>query len=463
MIRLFYNYLKGISMKKKFSANFILPIFLMVILSGFGFSQNSIYEDISRDFLKFLNNGEYIKSYSMFDDNVKKQLSESKLQEIWESILSQYGKYESIKKFTSSEKQNYHIVVADVLLEESVISLQFAYNQANELSGFVITSVQVREDKNPYIMPNYADENKFTEREIKFGQKEWELNGILTLPKAKGKFPVVILIHGSGPNDKDESIGPNKPFKDLASGLASRGIAVLRYDKRTKTYGAKIVGLRNFTVQEESIDDALEAVKFLQNEKEMDKSKIYILGHSLGGYLMPRIAKQAKDAAGFIVLAGSTRPMEDLIIIQTEYILKTDGVLSEEDNKTIAKLEIETQKIKNLKQADTNTSMLFNAPVSYWLDLKNYQPEKEITSIKKRMIFMQGGRDYQVTTIDFDGWKKALINRKDVTFKLYDNLNHLFISGTGKSTPEEYQTQGHVDEKVIEDISTWILTNNKTK
>ena len=129
-----------------------------------------------------------------------------------------------------------------------------------------------------------------------------------------------MLVHGSGPNDRDETLGPNKPFRDLAWGLADRGIAVLRYDKRTSVYGGKMAGNKNLTVREETIDDALLAVKLLRGRPDIDPKRIFILGHSLGGMVAPRIGADDPSLAGLIILAGATRPLPDVAREQLEYI-----------------------------------------------------------------------------------------------------------------------------------------------
>ena len=147
------------------------------------------------------------------------------------------------------------------------------------------------------------------------------------MPEGKGPFPVVILVHGSGPSDRNEQIGPNLPFMDLASQLAEQGIAVLRYDKRTYLYGAQMSELEHLTVQEETIDDVVAAVEFLKTRNTILNDQIYIAGHSLGGYLIPRIAQQTPDVAGYILLAAPARPIEDLVLEQTQYILSLEKEL----------------------------------------------------------------------------------------------------------------------------------------
>ncbi len=179
-----------------------------------------------------------------------------------------------------------------------------------------------------YEPPSYVDTSAFTESEVTVGSGEWALPGTLSMPVGEGPFPAVVLVHGSGPNNRDEGFGPVSPFKDLAWGLASRGIAVLRYDKRTLVYQAELAaGGGDLTIEDETIDDAAAAVELLLNTEGIDPQAVFVLGHSLGGMVIPRIAAAAPDARGFIVLAGPARPMEDLILEQTEYILGLDGEL----------------------------------------------------------------------------------------------------------------------------------------
>ncbi len=155
----------------------------------------------------------------------------------------------------------------------------------------------------------------------------------MTKPAGVGPFPAVVLVHGSGPNDRDETFGPNKTFKDLALGLGSRGVAVLRYDKRTKVYGAKVSKLNPFTLKAETIDDALEAVALLRKEPGIDATAIFVLGHSLGGTAAPRIGAADSGIAGLIMLAGAVRPLEQSIVDQMQYLADADGVISDAERR----------------------------------------------------------------------------------------------------------------------------------
>ena len=310
-----------------------------------------------------------------------------------------------------------------------------------------------------YKPPTYADPKAFDEREMQVGVDPWILPGTLALPKRDGPLPAVVLVHGSGPNDRDETIGPNKPFRDLAWGLASGGIAVLRYEKRTKEHTSKLVASGSgITVYEETIEDALWAVSLLRATEEIDAEKVFVLGHGLGGMLTPRIGKLDARIAGFVVLAGSTRPLEDLYLEQVSYILSLDGDVSEDDRKTLDEIQKQVARVKDpgLSEATPAGDLLFGVPAEYWLDLRGYNPPAVAKELEHPMLILQAERDYQVTMACFEGWRKELGARQNVQMKVYPKLNHLFIEGEGRSTPSEYANGGNVAEEVVVDIAAWI-------
>ncbi len=401
----------------------------------------------------------YSAAFNSFDVTMQTALPEATLKQAWESLLSQAGDYQSIVETQPAVHQaQYVIVVVTVQFAKAPIDLRVVIDPARgKVSGLRFMPNQTVAAK-LYKPPTYADPNSFTEQEVVVGSGEWQLSGTLTLPKGIGPFPVIVLVHGSGPNDRDETVGPDKPFKDIAWGLASRGIAVLRYDKRTKVYGEKIAALQNFTVKEETIDDAVAAVNLLQKTSGVDTKRIFVLGHSLGGYLIPRIGQAVgSNVAGLIILAGPTRHLEDLMLEQTQYILSLDGSISPQDQIQIDQLTALVKQVKALTPNSPNvTGVLLNAPISYWLDLQNYQPAQMASTLTVPIYILQGERDYQVTMQDFQGWKDALSSNANVQMKTYPDLNHLFITGTGKSTPTEYNVPGNVSQSVIEDIAGWI-------
>ena len=307
--------------------------------------------------------------------------------------------------------------------------------------------------------PAYSQPDSFTERPMTVGTGDWKLPGTLTMPRSPARVPGVVLIHGSGPQDRDETILGNKPFRDLAEGLASRGIAVLRYEKRTKEYGAKLAMLRELTVREETVDDAVAAAGQLRAEPGIDPKRVFLLGHSLGGYLMPMMLAQAPEAAGGIMLAGEARPFEDVLLDQFEYFESLPGGDSPQLRNQLEEIRKVAASIKALQPGHEDGPPIFGAWPHYYVYLRDYDPVAQAAKLARPLLILQGERDYQVTMKDFRIWQAALGARPNVTLKSYAALNHLFLEGRGKSVPAEYAVPGHVSAAAIDDIARWILAH----
>jgi dienelactone hydrolase len=308
--------------------------------------------------------------------------------------------------------------------------------------------------------PVYANTDSFHEREVTVGSTPWQLPGMLTLPNGPGPFPAVVLVHGSGAHDRDETIGPNKTFKDLAWGLAGQGIAVLRYDKRTLVHGSEMVQVANLTVKEETVDDAQAAVDLLAAQREIQAKHVFVVGHSLGGYVGPRIAAGDAKVAGLILLAGNSRPMEELLVEQVRHQVELHGRITPEGQAQIDQAEKEEAAIRNPDLKPGVTVKLFGVPIpsSYFLDLRNYRPAEMAATLHIPILVLQGERDNNVRMADFDGWKKSLGNQPTATFKSYPALNHLFVPASG---PADSPGLHHVSEEVIQDIASWVKKNSQ--
>ncbi len=417
----------------------------------------------ARALIAALDKGDFALAVKDFDATMSKVMGPDKLEPMWTKQLpARVGKFKQQGPARREELQGYRIVLITCAFEKTTLDARVVFDKEDRVAGlgFVPTAPPAS-----YAPPAYADPAKFEESEVTVGAGQWALPGTLTKPKGPGPFPGLVLVHGSGPNDRNEALGPNKPFQDLAWGLATRGIAVLRYDKRSKVHGKKIVADPKLeaamTVKDETIDDALAAAALLRTTAGVDPKRVFILGHSLGGFLLPRIALAAEPlgVAGFISLAGLTRPLDDTILRQMTYLYGLAGdTLTNEDRKKLEGLEADVARIKALTEADRgSTTKILGAMPAYWLDVRGYDPPELAKKVRAPMLFLQGGRDYQVQTVDLDNWKAALGSRPDVEFRLYPKLNHLFYEGEGLLVPLEYmQKHGSVAPYVIDDIAAWI-------
>ena len=309
----------------------------------------------------------------------------------------------------------------------------------------------------------------FTDYPVVIGEgTDYPLHGILSMPdNTADKVPAVVLVHGSGPQDMDETIYENKPFLDIAEYLASRGIAVIRYDKRTLVYGAELVQKYggSLTVNEETVEDAVLAANLLKSNPRIDENKVFIIGHSLGGMLASRIHAEGGNFAGIILLAGSPRSLLDISYDQQmAYINEMPD--SEEKTTALSQMEqydVQVEALMSLSGDDAkNVPMPGGISFYYYKEMDEHPVSMYLKSITAPFIVLQGSKDFQVyADKDFIMWQELLEGRANVTFKLYEGLNHLFMASTGKNITEfqeEYKVPSHVDAQVLADIAEWIKT-----
>lgn len=426
-------------------------LFCPVGVWGANNSEGQKLDELAIRFAEALKIGDSVYIDSQIESGVRGSLKGADLVRLWKQVKLKYGPLEKRLIARRESLGPYQVVFLPYRFKSAFLDMKIVYSSNGKVTGFFVLP-----HKEGYRLPSYVKPDTYIESPVQIGSGKWKLWGRLSVPKGKGPFPVLVLVHGSGPEDMDESIGSNKPFLDLASGLASSGIAVLRYTKRTKQYSLSADEIASMTVKEEVIDDAREAVKLVRQNPIVDPNRVFVLGHSMGGMLLPRIKKAAPAIKGMICLAGNNINLGDKLISQYEY-LSSLGV--KEAKKKLPALKQELEKIKNIRQSDLEGSnkIAMGASYLYWYDLNHYDPLEAMAHVKVPVLFLQGGRDYQVTVEgDFARWQAALKSPL-FEFKLYPNLNHLFIEGTGKSTPNEYlQKSGNVAPSVVADIADWI-------
>jgi dienelactone hydrolase len=435
-------------------------------------------EVMAGDLVFAMAEGEFEEARKHFDKKMSAVMSVGQLEQVWATIQGQAGTWLNIAATAFAEEEGYRLVYVANLFERGRMDIKVVFDNQGQVAGLWAGALEPIE----YVAPAYANLDLFEEREVVVGEGKWAFPGTLTVPKGMSgdaPVPAVVLVHGSGPHDRDETIGPNKPFKDLAWGLASRGIAVLRYEKRTKEHAAAFTPAEaaSLTVNEETVEDAVLAVRLLKTIDGIDPDRIFVVGHSLGATMGPRIAQACNSPkavgvggagghgdgdvsegdgriAGLVMMAPAARNLADLMAEQLEYLANLDGHVGETESEQIREVKAAVDKIKSgaLREGE----MVLGAPKAYWDDLEAHDPVEIAKGLTLPILVLQGERDYQVTMVDLGLWAEALSGMANVTVKTYPDLNHLFMSGTGKSTPDEYMVPSDVSEKVVADIAEWI-------
>jgi dienelactone hydrolase len=408
----------------------------------------------ARQAAQLLLEGRYEALAESFTPQMKQAAPPEKLRQAVEPQLRALGAVRSTGEPQTGRLGAYETALVPVEFEKGRLQLQFTFTQAGEIAGlflrppdFTLTPAWQR--------PAYSRPEAFEERPVTAGAPGWPLPATLAMPRGQGPFPGVVLVHGSGPNDRDESVGAAKPFRDLAEGLASCGVAVLRYEKRTREHAQKLSGA-GITFREEVIEDALAAAELLRKTPGIDPERVFLLGHSLGAWAAPLIAQEDRRLRGVILMAAPARPLEQLYVEQIRYLLSTGGEAGEAARARLADAEREAGAARQIRETGEGPERALGAPRAYWLSLRGLDPLAAAARSPVPLLLLHGGRDYQVTDEDFRLWQRALEGRPGAALKRYAALNHLFQPGEGRSTPQEYSRPGHVAAEVIEDLCAWI-------
>ncbi|ASE62999.1 DUF3887 domain-containing protein [Chryseobacterium indologenes] len=394
--------------------------------------------DIGNHFIKTLfvdKNAE--KAHSYFDPSIAKQIPVAQLKAITEQLQGQIGSFKTVLQINNEGNICYYYSE----FEKTKLDIQLTFGENNKIFGF-------------FLVPHKQFEKWDEKTILKIKSDDLELNGTLLLPTSNDQKKLVIFVHGSGAHDRDETVGENKPFKDIAEYLLNNGISSYRYDKRTYSYPQ--VFNEKSTVEEETVNDAVNVAQYFKNNAAYKGYHIIILGHSQGAYMMPEIADKAK-VSKYVYMAGNARPLQDLLVEQYDYLHSIDPAKVPAEAVESIKKQVAFLNSSQFNLNSPASDLPLGQSVAYWKYVKDYNPLNEVKKIKAPMFFAQGGRDYQVTEKDFNLWKETLKNDKTVLFKLYPSLSHLFIAGSGKPSPKDYETKGKVDEPFLKDLVQFIL------
>ena len=438
----------------------ILLVLLAVLLTATACNQEPkevfVYNEeqvktLSTTYADEMAKGNFDNALKAFSSTMSKALTKDALIGAWKSVVDPVGEYQLV--YQTTVEYNNDLAIATVVLQYQLngVQVKFTLDHDYKVHGLWLNYYAIEE-------PLQVNDT-FEEREIQVGSGEEKLDGILTTPTGAENPPVVILVQGSGPQDMHETVGAgNQPFKDLAQGLAAEGIASIRYNKRYYQYppsAEDAEAINAITVQQEVTDDVDAAIQLAK--ETFPNSEISVIGHSLGGMLAPYIATQNPEVASIVIMAGTPRKLEDVMVEQTEDALAQNTTMTAADKAAyLAQMKQEAARIKQLSEADLG-SLVLQQPVSYWLSLNAIDTGTLAAELEIPILIMQGDADFQVKAdLDFLAWEEYLGTHMNVTYKLYEDLNHLFMPTTGAKDVSDYNTPANIPLQVIRDIAAFL-------
>lgn len=411
-----------------------LILIMMILLSS---SKIYAQKNNGTEFIELLFGKKYAQAYEMFSPTLKEKITVEVLEQSVQAISKQLGNRKKTIEINEESDGKYTTYYHYTEFDNSKLDFKIILNKENKIESFTLVQHKTFNSNNYYVPCKIKP-----------------LPGTLLIPTSNKKI-LAILIHGSGPNDRDETTGPNKPFKDIADELFKQGIATYRYDKRTNCALESLPN--NMTVHDEVTNDVINMVHFFHSNDTFKDYKIVLIGHSLGGMMLPFLGENLKSAiAGMIMMAGPSFSFQTKLQQQYAYLYKQNPTTEMKEEIKKLNRQVENLSPKNFKLSLKNEDLPLTLSASYWKSLLDYNQLKTMENITIPTIILQGENDYQVTMDDFNLWKKQLINHKNVAFKSYKNLFHLFIKSEDVPSPKDYEIVGHVEQEVIDDMTIWM-------
>jgi dienelactone hydrolase len=401
-------------------------------------------EAAARQFVDHLFAEEYEAAQSLFTESVRGQATPAVLERMHLGYAAAGGEFRAIDGVETGVRSGLTTVTLSLQFERASASLRTSLTEALELRGAAMAG--------EYERASYVDPGSFEATEHTLDPGGCRLGATVTMPTDVDRAPGVVIVHGSGPADRDLTIGANEPYRDLAEGLSSRGIAVLRYDKRTHACN---VPAAEYTVDRVTVEDAVHALSWFRERDAVESDDVSVLGHSLGAMMAPAIAARDGQIAGAIGLATPARPLTEIFLDQIDHLASVGEYTLSGVDEQRTQWQRAAEQIRNGNVEDDEPLLGFSG--AFWRSLEGYDPVERADALSVPQHYLQGGRDYQVTVEDdFAEWQTAFADDPSVALSAYDPLNHVFLPGQGPSVPEAYNVPNEVHESVVEDLATWI-------
>lgn len=411
----------------------------------------------ARELTDALLSGDYEAVAARFDEDMASQLDAAALRQTCEAVLPGMGARVGGAGAETARADGHTVAVITEEFEAGELTFQFVFDGEGRVAGLGMKPV----------MKPVSEEGPWVEHEITVqADPAYPLGATLCLPEGGDEAPppVVILAHGSGSSDRDEAAYQKRPFMDIAHGLAELGVASLRYDKRTFVYpeAAGESGM-DIDLRGELLDDVNACIELMRKDGRVDGARIFVLGHSLGGMMLPAIAAENPDLAGAISMAGSLRPLWEIVYdqnVEAAARLRAAGLSEEQRAQLDAQMESVEADIARLRGGVSGIAdgeILLGVPAAYWKSLDAYAGMKFVDALSVPMLVLQGSEDFQVyADVDYPLWREALEGHADAEFVLYEGLNHMMCPSSGIRSVEDYLTPGGVREDVIADIAAFV-------
>ena len=413
--------------------------------------------------------GDFDAATGMFGQAMADALDAAGLRGIWDGIVAQAGDFVDFYDAENLAFEEFFISFLTARHEESGVVLRIVFSEEGLIMGFFTDGFPQLEER------TISQRDGFTEYPVVLGEgTAFPLDATLAMPDdASSPVPAVVIVAGSGAHNMDGAIFGNTPYRDIAHFLAANGIAVIRHDRRLYVHPAEAMETfgASLTVREEIIEDSLLAVEVLRADPRIDSDRIYIIGHSLGGMLAPRIHVEGGDFAGLILMAGSPRDLLGVAIEQMRASISTAidaGLATEADlAEMIAEVDLLAELMDSIadmsaEEARETILPLMGVPAYYFQDLTAEAFAHYAAEVDVPILVMQPARDFQVLAdVDFVLLQEIFAGRSDVTFLLYADLNHLFVPTTATNFTEHgmgiMESPGRMYAPVLQDIVDWIL------
>jgi dienelactone hydrolase len=321
-----------------------------------------------------------------------------------------------------------------------------------------VTDLQVRPAVEGWTPPAYADSDAYSEEELRLRLPGRSIGATFARPLTTERPPVAILLMGGSSFDRDGTAGRNRIGRDLALGLASSGVATLRYDKPSFV-DPELRAEPAFAPSADYIPPVAAAMAALRARDDVDTTRVWLVGHSMGGRYAPRVAARVPGIAGLVLLAADASPMHAAAVRVARHVVALPDAPPEAEA-MLAELERSSALVAGrrftLKTPRERLPLGFTPGT--WLELRDDDPAATAAGLEIPMLVLQGGRDYQVTVDDdLSRWRAGLDGRPGVDIRVMDADDHLFFPGAGPSSPADYDTAQHVDPEVVAAIAGFIM------